>query len=241
MSDNLDPATSPDRGGSLPKWNPVSRAIKRAFDIGFILLVLPLCLPVAVVAAVVIRLTSPGSIIYVTERAGLHGKLYRMYKFRTMVQNAIEVGPSLTHQGDARITGVGRMLRRTKFDEFPQVINVLKGDMSIVGPRPPLPQHATTLSAEQAVVLETRPGMTSLAQVAYRDEEDLLPSENTEEYYLNVILPRKNRLDLAYVRNWSLTLDAKVFLVGLAALFRLHTKLGLDGHVRSGPDSQEKA
>lgn len=228
MPDSEGPTSTSVPVKPLPKRNWLGRAIKRSFDIGFVLLALPVCLPLALIAALAVRLSGPGPVFYVTERVGLKGKRFRMFKFRSMVREAGQVGPSLTHKRDPRLTRIGRILRRTKFDEFPQVMNVIRGEMSIVGPRPPLPQHAALLTPEQSIVLEVRPGLTSLAQVAHRDEEDLLPAENTEEYYLDVILPRKNRSDLAYVRNWSLSLDFKVFLVGLAALFRLQAELGLD-------------
>jgi lipopolysaccharide/colanic/teichoic acid biosynthesis glycosyltransferase len=135
-----------------------------------------------------------------------------------MVANASASGPGVTHRGDPRITTIGRILRRTKFDEFPQVINVLQGEMSIVGPRPEAPQYVRHYSAEQRAVLEMRPGLTSLAQVVYREEEAVLPDKDTEIFYLKEVMPRKLALDLFYVRNWSVILDLKVFLLGVFAL-----------------------
>ena len=212
----------------IPRWNPVWSAAKRAFDIGFVLLSLPVCLPIALVVAAAIPLDSSGPVIYSTRRVGRRGKTFRLFKFRTMVRDAASIGPGLTFNADTRITRIGRILRRTKFDEFPQAVNVLLGQMSIVGPRPEAPKYVELYTREQRVALEARPGLTSLAQVAHRDEEDLLPAEDTERYYVDVIMPEKLRSDTTYVRNWSIWLDARIFLVGLAALFRLHTLLGLD-------------
>jgi lipopolysaccharide/colanic/teichoic acid biosynthesis glycosyltransferase len=153
-----------------------------------------------------------------------------------MVANATAVGPPLTHRDDPRITPVGRFLRKTKFDEFPQVVNVLKGEMSIIGPRPEAPEYVRHYSPEQREVLRMRPGLTSLAQVAYRDEEDLLPEQNTEAYYVREVLPRKLALDLHYVRTWTILLDAAVFSLGVLALLRisppacLRTLVSQDNH-----------
>lgn len=124
-------------------------------------------------------------------------------------------------RNDPGITLVGRLLRKTKFDEFPQVINVLRGDMSIVGPRPEAPEYVRHYSAEQRAVLQMRPGLTSPAQVVYRDEEAVLPTTDTEAFYLNQVLPAKLSLDLYYVRCWSLALDFKVFFLGLLALCKV--------------------
>jgi len=116
---------------------------------------------------------------------------------------------------------MGRLLRRTKFDEFPQVLNVLRGEMSIVGPRPELPKYVALFPEEYRELLRMRPGLTSLAQIAYRDEETLLPDQQTEAHYITQVLPRKLALDLYYVRHWSLALDFQVFCIGLLTLLRI--------------------
>jgi lipopolysaccharide/colanic/teichoic acid biosynthesis glycosyltransferase len=138
-----------------------------------------------------------------------------------MVAEAPRLGPGLTHRDDPRITAVGRILRKTKFDEFPQVINVLKGDMSIIGPRPEAPQYAEAYPKDFKSILQMRPGLTSLAQVTHRNEEQMLPAEDTEDYYLSVILPRKLSMDMYYVDHWSLGLDLRVFLLGVLALLKV--------------------
>jgi lipopolysaccharide/colanic/teichoic acid biosynthesis glycosyltransferase len=113
------------------------------------------------------------------------------------------------------------LLRWTKFDEFPQVLNVLRGEMSIVGPRPELPKYVAVFPEEYRELLRMRPGLTSLAQIAYREEEALLPDQQTEAYYITQVLPLKLALDLYYVRHWSLALDFQVFCIGLLTLLRI--------------------
>jgi lipopolysaccharide/colanic/teichoic acid biosynthesis glycosyltransferase len=197
------------------------RLLKRAFDLGFTLVASLVLLPVAMLVSLIILLDSPGPILYRSFRVGRGGRKFTLYKFRTMVPQAEELGPSVTHRGDSRVTRVGRLLRRTKFDELPQVLNVLRGEMSIVGPRPELPKYVALFPEEYQELLRMRPGLTSLAQIAYRDEEDLLPDEETEAYYITQVLPRKLALDLYYVRHWSLALDFQVFCIGLLALLRI--------------------
>ncbi len=204
----------------------LGRSTKRLFDLVFVIAVLPICLPPAILVALAIRLESRGSAIHSSTRVGRNGREFRIFKFRSMFQDAS--GPGLTYSGDPRVTRVGKLLRRTKFDEFPQVINVLRGQMSIVGPRPEAPEYVAHYSAEQRQALTMRPGLTSLAQVAHRDEEDELPEEETEAYYLDIIMPQKLRIDVAYAVRWSIWLDVKIFAVGLAALFRVDSLLGLD-------------
>ncbi|MEO0249223.1 MAG: sugar transferase, partial [candidate division WOR-3 bacterium] len=139
----------------------------------------------------------------------------------TMVADAARRGPGITPDADPRITRVGGILRKLKIDEMPQLINVLKGEMSIVGPRPELPKYVALYPDEYREILRVRPGLTSLAQIVYREEESLLPEQETERYYITHILPRKLALDLHYVRRWSLLLDFKVFALGVLALLKV--------------------
>lgn len=217
----------------------LGRAAKRLFDLGFVFAALPFCMPLVLAVAVAIRLESRGPVIYRAVRVGKNGRQFRLFKFRSMFEDAS--GPGLTYANDPRITKVGRILRRTKFDEFPQVINVLRGQMSIVGPRPEAPEYVARYSPEQRQALSMRPGLTSLAQVVHRDEEDELPAQDTEAYYTEVIMPQKLRIDVAYVDDWSVWLDLKIFAVGLAALFRLHSLFGLDRMVDSALNEDQKS
>jgi lipopolysaccharide/colanic/teichoic acid biosynthesis glycosyltransferase len=195
--------------------------VKRAFDVGFTSIATLLLLPMACLVAVLIRLDSPGPVFFRSIRIGRMGRRFVLYKFRSMVQRDKNHGASITHRNDPRVTRVGRILRRTKFDEFPQVINVLRGDMSIVGPRPECEEYVALYSGEQREVLQVRPGLTSLAQVLYREEESMLPEGEAEAYYVKEVLPRKLALDLYFARNWTLALDFKVFILGVLALFKL--------------------
>lgn len=205
----------------LPTSMRTQKLFKRTFDLAFTLCASILLLPVALAAAILVRLSSPGSVLYAAERVGRAGKRFTAYKFRTMVADADQTGPAITHRNDRRVTRIGRFLRKTKFDEFPQVLNVLRGEMSIVGPRPEDPKYVAMYTAEQRKVLRVRPGLTSLAQVLYRREEELLPADDTETHYIHEILPRKLTLDLYYVRDWSLWLDVKIFLLGVLSLLSI--------------------
>jgi lipopolysaccharide/colanic/teichoic acid biosynthesis glycosyltransferase len=195
--------------------------VKRVFDVGFTSIAILLLLPLACLAAVLIRLDSTGPVLYRSIRIGKSGRRFVLYKFRSMVQRNGNQGASITHRNDPRVTRIGRILRRTKFDEFPQVINVLRGDMSIVGPRPECEEYVAVYSAKEREVLRMRPGLTSLAQVLYREEESMLPDREAEAYYVKELLPRKLALDMYLVRHWTLALDFKVLILGVLALFKL--------------------
>lgn len=201
----------------------MSFVLKRAFDLSFTLVASIVLLPVAFLVSALIFLSGPGPILYRSKRVGRGGRLFSLYKFRTMVPDAEGLGPSVTHRDDPRVTPIGRLLRRTKFDEFPQVINILRGEMSIVGPRPELPKYVVLYPREYHEVLRMKPGLTSLAQIVYREEESLLPDQDTETFYVSSVLPHKLALDLYYVRHWSLSLDFQVFLLGVLALLRIRT------------------
>jgi lipopolysaccharide/colanic/teichoic acid biosynthesis glycosyltransferase len=197
------------------------KRLKRAFDLTFTLCASILLLPAALAAAALVRMSSAGPVLYTSERVGQDGKRFTLYKFRTMVSDADRTGPAITHRNDRRVTRIGHFLRKTKFDEFPQVLNVLRGEMSIIGPRPEVPKYVAVYTREQRRVLRVRPGLTSLAQVMYRREEELLPPEGTETHYIQEILPRKLSLDLYYVGHWSLWLDAQIFVLGVLSLLSI--------------------
>ncbi len=148
--------------------------------------------------------------MYRGERVGKDGRPFLMYKFRTMVLKADRIGPAVTYRDDPRITKVGRFLRRTKLDELPQLINVLKGEMSLVGPRPEDPSYVAHYNAQQREVLRVKPGITGLTQLQYRDEASMLKGDSADEDYLRRIMPEKVKLDLSYVQNRSLALYIKI-------------------------------
>lgn len=196
-----------------PSDRPLYHRLKRGFDLFFSVLGLLCFAPVAIVIAVAIKLTSPGPILYRQVRIGQRGRPFSILKFRSMVPEADKAGPAVTKDGDARITPIGRVLRRTKLDEFPQLWNVLKGDMSFVGPRPEVPRYVDRYTPEQRQLLEHRPGITDLATLVFRDEETLLRNAaNVEEFYVEHCIPRKFKLNQEYARRANLLEDVIIIL-----------------------------
>lgn len=184
--------------------------MKRIFDVSVALLGLIVLAPVFVIIGVWIKATSPGPVFYRARRVGQNGALFNLYKFRSMVANANRIGAGITAGDDPRITRAGRFLRRTKLDELPQLINVVQGDMSLVGPRPEDPRYVESYTAEQRRVLAVRPGITSWASVQYRHEEQLLSTATVDDVYRREIMPQKLALDLQYVDQQSLRLDLSI-------------------------------
>lgn len=193
--------------------------LKRTVDTVVSLVGLIVLVPLFIIIAIAIRFGSPGPIFHKAKRVGKGGQEFRLYKFRTMVNNADKQGPGITASGDRRITPVGRILRRTKLDELPQLINVLRGEMSLVGPRPEDPRFVALYSENQRAVLSVRPGITSLASVEYRNEEKILQGDDWEKLYIEKVMPDKLTLDLHYIENQSLWLDIKIILKTLLSLF----------------------
>jgi len=183
--------------------------LKRVFDIAFALCALLISAPVLVAVALWIKLDSRGPILFRQERVGLRGRLFAIYKFRTMRVGAAEQGPLITVGADPRITRAGALLRRYKLDELPQFVNVLVGDMSVVGPRPEVPRYIALYPSEaRDLILSVRPGITDLASIAYRDESAVLAAaQDPEELYVREILPAKLEHCSQYVRKRSLWLD----------------------------------
>lgn len=193
---------------------------KRMFDIAGATLGLVLAGPLLLILAVAIKIESRGPVFFRGVRVGLHGHQFRIFKFRSMVADAEQSGPGITAAGDSRVTRLGRLLRRFKLDELPQLLNVLKGEMSLVGPRPEDPRYVAHYTAEQRRVLSVRPGITGAASVRYRHEEVSLRGPDWETVYLTVIMPDKLKIDLAYIEHWSFGSDLKVLVQTGAALYR---------------------
>jgi lipopolysaccharide/colanic/teichoic acid biosynthesis glycosyltransferase len=187
---------------------------KRIFDITVSIVVLLCALPLLPVIALLIKLTSRGPVLFVHERVGLYGKRFKMLKFRTMRQTAPSSGIALTRHGDGRVTLVGRYLRRWKLDELPQLLNVIRGDMSIVGPRPHM-QRLLGDSPELKLFLSLRPGVTGLATMLFRHEESILPrlsGDALELYYIKNLLPDKVQLELQYAQIATFGADLRILL-----------------------------
>ncbi|MDE0042752.1 MAG: sugar transferase [Candidatus Poribacteria bacterium] len=186
----------------------LQNASKRFLDVTCAAIGLIGLLPLVMLCALLARLQSPGPIIYRAKRVGRGGRIFKMYKFRTMVANAESLGAGLTVYGDSRITKLGRFLRWTKWDEIPQFLNVIKGDMSIIGPRPEAPEYVKYYTENQKQVLQVRPGITGPAQVANHDEEKKLKDQtNPEQYYIAQLMPRKLKIDLTYIEKQSVASD----------------------------------
>ncbi|MCD6317498.1 sugar transferase [Candidatus Aerophobetes bacterium] len=193
--------------------------MKRIFDILVSFISLVLLSPILIIVAIIIKLGSKGPVLYKQLRVGLNGRLFYIYKFRTMQVNADKKGLLITGADDPRLTRVGSFLRKIKIDEMPQLFNVLKGEMSIVGPRPEVLEYVKLYTNEQKRVLTVKPGMTDPATVYFRNEEKLLAKANDREsFYIKEIMPVKLRLYLQYIDNMSLTYDIKLIFLEFFAI-----------------------
>jgi lipopolysaccharide/colanic/teichoic acid biosynthesis glycosyltransferase len=185
--------------------------MKRLFDIVASLIGLALVSPVLITIAVLIKREDHGPIFYRGMRIGRHGKPFRIFKFRTMVVNAEKIGGPSTADDDSRITRVGRRIRKRKLDELPQLINVLKGDMSFVGPRPEVKHYVDMFTADEKAILTVRPGITDWASLWNPDEGAILAgSPDPERTYMEKVRPEKIRLQLKYVRERSFLSDIRI-------------------------------
>jgi len=185
--------------------------MKRAFDLFFSAVGLCFAAPLLLILSAVVKLDSKGPVFYRGLRVGRFGKEFRIFKFRTMVVDADKIGGPSSAANDPRITRVGRLLRRYKLDELPQLINVLKGEMSFVGPRPEVLQYVAMFSAEEEAILTVPPGITDWSSIWNSDEGSILArSSDPERTYLEEIRPEKIRLQLKYVRNHSFTTDMRI-------------------------------
>jgi lipopolysaccharide/colanic/teichoic acid biosynthesis glycosyltransferase len=200
--------------------------IRRTVDVVVSLLVLILCLPVFLLVVITICIDSPGNPIYRSWRIGKGGLRFRMVKFRSMVVNADRGGPVVTSKVDSRITRVGRFLRATKLDEFPQFWNVLIGDMTLIGPRPESPEIVALYTPEQRRVLSVKPGLTGPSQISCTVDESMavLSSEAAEKYYIQHILDRRLAIDAEYIENRGLLSD--LVLIGRTLGLILRAFLG---------------
>lgn len=189
---------------------------KRAFDLFWSVLGLVVLSPLLLLVALLVKAEDGGPVFFRQVRVGRGGRPFRIWKFRTMVVDAEHRGRALTVGADTRITRIGRHLRSTKLDEFPQLLNVVAGEMSLVGPRPEVPRYVERYTEAQRAILGLRPGITDLASIKYRHESELLgQAEDPEAIYVNEVLPDKIRINLAYAAKAGVGSD---FLVILATL-----------------------
>jgi lipopolysaccharide/colanic/teichoic acid biosynthesis glycosyltransferase len=184
---------------------------KRGFDILCSAAGLIVLLPLFVLVALLIRIDSRGPVFFRQTRVGKGFRLFSLYKFRSMVSDAAKTGPAITAGNDSRITRMGKVLRKTKIDELPQLINVLKGDMSLVGPRPEVMKYVDLFRQEYDSILTVRPGITDFAAIEFRDEEQVLACYALpEEGYVKEVLPQKIELYRKYIQEQSFFLDLRI-------------------------------
>lgn len=195
--------------------------LKRSFDVlcsGFGLLVIS---PIFLLVSALIVLTSKGGIFYKQKRIGLHGKEFYILKFRTMKTGADKLGLLTVGDKDPRVTWIGFYLRKSKLDELPQLINVLKGEMSLVGPRPEVSKYVDLYSEEDRIVLTIRPGITDYASIHFRNENEILKeATDPEKKYIEEIMPLKLKLNKKYITEKGVFTDLKIILMTFLSLFR---------------------
>jgi lipopolysaccharide/colanic/teichoic acid biosynthesis glycosyltransferase len=188
---------------------PLQESVKRSLDFFLSALGLVLLTPLFLVSGLAIKLDSKGPIFHRSARVGRYGKSFRMWKFRTMYLNSEKLGVT-TGLNDPRVTRVGKFLRRYKIDELPQLVNVLTGEMSLVGPRPEFLEHTSEYTGEEELILTVRPGITDYASVRFRNQDELIGSEDPHRTFIEKIRPEKNRLRVDYVKRQSLAEDFKI-------------------------------
>lgn len=192
-----------------------SLMLKRFFDIIMSLLLLIVLSPVFLILAIWIKVDSQGTVFYRQERITQYGRTFRIFKFRTMVSNADKIGTLVTTQNDSRITRVGEKIRKCRLDEIPQLINILKGDMSFVGTRPEVQKYVDAYTDEMKATLLLPAGVTSLASLKYRDEDEIISQETDrgktiDQAYIEDVLPEKMKFNLEYLDNFNILKDVNL-------------------------------
>ena len=187
--------------------------LKRFFDIVVSITGIIFLSPVLLSIALLIKMDSQGAVIYRGMRTGRFGASFYIYKFRTMVENAEIIGGGTTALNDSRITGVGRIIRKFKLDEIPQLFNVLKGEMSIVGPRPELLQYTQQYTQEESCILDVRPGITDISSIEFSSLDELVGEHNADQVFEEKILKPKNNFRIQYVMQQNFWLDLKLILL----------------------------
>lgn len=203
--------------------HPVAAFVKRAFDMCASAIALVVLLPLFIVVAVAVKVDSRGPVFYRQTRVGRGGRPFSIWKFRTMTPEADRIAANVSPVDDPRVTRVGRILRAWFIDELPQLINVLKGDMSMVGPRPETPEYVALYSADERRVLALKPGMAGPSTLAFMDEaEQLSDTEDPESHYVDRILHQRVLIDLQYVEDGSLRYDVQLLVRQTIAIVRKH-------------------
>jgi lipopolysaccharide/colanic/teichoic acid biosynthesis glycosyltransferase len=201
--------------------------MKRIFDIFFSLIGLIALSPLFLIVALLVKLDNPGPVFFRQERIGKNFSPFLIYKFRTMTADARERGPLITVSGDTRITRIGKILRKYKIDELPQLINVFKGEMSLVGPRPEVKKYVEMFRSDYGKLLVVPPGITDPASINYSAEEGVLSQarDNWEDEYVKKVLPEKIRLSLQYAGNHNLLVDAGIILETIFKVLHIRKRI----------------
>jgi len=195
--------------------------LKRLFDVIFSLFGLIITFPILGTIALLIKLDSKGPVFYRGTRIGKNGKPFKIFKFRTMVPNAEKAGGPSTALNDPRLTKIGKLLRTYKLDELPQLINILKGEMSFVGPRPQVKKYVQLYNEEEKIILTVRPGMTDYATIRYIYLDKVLGDRDVDELYLKKIEPEKNKLRIKYAKHHSPSADVKIIFQTILAIIKI--------------------
>ena len=195
--------------------------LKRLFDIVASFCGIVILFHLIVIVSILIKLTSKGPVLFKQVRVTKNGKLFKIYKFRTMRENS-EGNKQITVGNDSRITGIGYVLRKTKLDELPQLFNVLKGEMSLVGPRPEVPKYVELYTEEQREILKVSAGITDYASIYFSNESELLgEAENPEEFYIKKIMPYKIELNKKYIKEIGIVTDIKLIILTILKILGL--------------------
>lgn len=195
--------------------------LKRAFDIICSLIMIIILSPVLIILSVMIKLDSKGPVLFKQVRVTTYGRKFKIWKFRTMVNNAYKLGTQVTTKGDARITRMGHLLRKVRLDELPQLFNVLKGDMSFVGTRPEVPKYTAHYTEEMMATFLLPAGVTSRTSIEYKDEEKLLENvENADDVYINEVLPAKMVYNLREIEKFSFLRDVSTMIKTVIAVIK---------------------
>ena len=195
--------------------------LKRVFDIIVSFCGIIILFPLIIIVSILIKITSKGPVLFKQVRVTKNGKLFKIYKFRTMKENS-EGNKQITVGKDNRITGIGHILRKTKLDELPQLFNVLKGEMSLVGPRPEVPKYVELYTDEQREILKVPAGITDYASIYFSNESELLgEAENPEEFYIKKIMPYKIELNKKYINEIGIMTDIKIIILTIFKILGL--------------------
>ena len=197
-----------------------NRGIKRCLDLFFAVILFVICIPFYLVITIAISLGDGFPVLYKAPRGGYHNKTFKICKFRSMVKNADKIGGPTTAFHDPRVTKVGAVLRKSKLDEIPQLLNILKGEMSFVGPRPEVLEYVNRFTGLEKYILEVRPGITDYSSIKFANLDEIVGEKDADEFFQREILGQKNALRVRYVAEVSFLTDVKIFFMTIGAVLK---------------------